>query len=350
MQDRNLDDAAQSALTVALETAGAIGDDQCGTEYLLYGIMATATGDTAELADLFALDALRIERGIHVLRAHRFSLEHDGVGPTPLTDRANRALRTPRADDAEGSTGVFEILHGLLEDESSGACQVLRELGVRPTEMRRLVAYGTRHMTKEELDELLETLDRRTADHRPWWGPRPGETLETLNFPDQGGAVQLAASESAVARLPTVAVTPEGFGLTVTIESLRPWLLPPVLQPVEVLVPGQAPELVDGPELFSLELHFSDGTFVSNRSIWPRWTQDRPDRPVLVSVGTRTEIVDMNDRRRSEHRLVTSDWWVWPLPPEGPIELRVSWSAESLFGSASFDGRPMLAALHSGDR
>ncbi|MGI9600383.1 MAG: Clp protease N-terminal domain-containing protein, partial [Acidimicrobiales bacterium] len=168
--DFDLDEQAQRALAVALDMSGAIGDDQCGTEYLLYGAMSTARGDVAELAGLFALDPLRLERGIHTLRQHRFSLEHDGPGAPPLTARAQRALLTPRIDGS-GPTGVFELLHGLCDDESSGACQVLRELGVRPAELRRLISYGTRHLEPEQLDELLDALDRRETEHRPWWGP-----------------------------------------------------------------------------------------------------------------------------------------------------------------------------------
>ncbi|MDH4171484.1 MAG: hypothetical protein OEW42_18030 [Acidimicrobiia bacterium] len=340
--DFDLDDEAQRALAVALETSGAIGDDQCGTEYLLYGAMATARGDVAELAGLFALDPLRLERGIHKLRQHRFSLDHDGPGPPPLTARAQRALSTPRADGT-GPTGVFELLHGLCEDEASGACQVLRDLGVRPAELRRLVAYGTRHLEPEQLDELLDALDRRDVAHRPWWGPRPEAPMETMAF-GEGVALDVAASESATLTLRTLAVTEEGFGLTLGIESLRPWLLPPVLQPEEVLVPGQPPLTNTGPELVRIEVVFSDGSRLSNLELWPRWTQDVPTRPVMVNVGSRTEQISLNDRRRGDHHVITSDWWIHPLPPGGPMELRVEWPAEALRGSTRVDCDPMLAA------
>ena len=116
-----------------------------------------------------------------------------------MSARAQRALRTPRIDGT-GPTGVFELLHGLCDDESSGACQVLRQLGVRPAELRRLVAYGTRHLEPEQLDELLDALDRRDTGHRPWWGPEPEAAMETMAFTD-GQPLELARSESAVVTL-----------------------------------------------------------------------------------------------------------------------------------------------------
>ncbi|HEX7096747.1 MAG TPA: Clp protease N-terminal domain-containing protein, partial [Acidimicrobiales bacterium] len=156
----DLDDAARLALDVALGTAAALGDHLCGTEYILLGIFATARGEMAEVGELFVLDELRIERAIHKIREGHFSGEYDG--DPPLSPRARAAART-RRHDGSGPTGVFELLAGILADDRSGACEVLRELGVRPEEVRRLAAYGTRHLTKEEAAALLELLDRRRA-------------------------------------------------------------------------------------------------------------------------------------------------------------------------------------------
>ncbi|MCH7789249.1 MAG: hypothetical protein IH940_07370, partial [Acidobacteria bacterium] len=153
----DLDDAGRLALDVALGTAGAIGDDQCGTEYLLFGVIATAADDVAELARLFALDSLRIERAINKLRQHRYSLSHDGPGDPPFSPRAARAVRTRRADGS-GPTGPFELLHGALCDNASGASQVLRELGVRPDEVRRL-ELGVRGGTQVLSESLMITGD-----------------------------------------------------------------------------------------------------------------------------------------------------------------------------------------------
>ena len=44
MTGLQLDAGARMALDVALGTAGAMGDERCGTEYLLFGAVATASG------------------------------------------------------------------------------------------------------------------------------------------------------------------------------------------------------------------------------------------------------------------------------------------------------------------
>ncbi|MGI9603788.1 MAG: hypothetical protein ACR2QE_18030, partial [Acidimicrobiales bacterium] len=206
----------------------------------------------------------------------------------------------------------------------------------RPAELRRLISYGTRHLEPEQLDELLDALDRRETEHRPWWGPIPEAPMETMAFGD-GEPLEVARSESALVVVRALAVTQQGFGLTLGIESLRPWLLPPVLMPEEVLVPGQSPATGPGPELIQIELVFEDGTRVGNTELWPRWTQDEPTRHVMVAVGSRTEQISLNDRRRGDHHVVTADWWCWPLPPPGAMEIRIVWPAEALEGSARID-------------
>ncbi len=339
-----LDDNSRAALEAAHQIAASLGDDQCGTEHLLFGVMATAGDEMTELQELFALDPLRIERAIQRLSEHRFTLDVAGDQSLPLSARATKALATLRADGT-GPTGVFELLHGMLRDDASGACQVLRALGVRPEEVRRLAAYGTRHLSEDQVANLMDALDRRTEeDFRPWWGPKPSAAIETLAFGDGDGSMEVARSESALVTVRTLAVTDHGFGLTISIESLSPWLLPPVLQPSEVLIPGSRPEHVSGPEVLEVELAFEDGTTVSNRIPAPRWDGEAPDTCHLMYLGHRAEVIAFNDRRRSEKRTITSDWWAWPLPDGGPVEVRVTWPAESIRGAASFDSAPLLNA------
>jgi hypothetical protein len=340
----DLDDAARLALDVALGTAAALGDHECGTEYLLLGIFATARGEMAEVGELFVLDELRIERAIQKIRDGNFcGAEYDG--DPPLSPRARAAART-RRHDGSGPTGVFELLAGAVADDESGACQVLRELGVRPEEVRRLAAYGTRHLTKEEAAVLLEMLDRRSAErHRPWWGPAPDSRVVPVRV-DGRHELEVARSVSAVATIDSLLVSGEGFGLTLRIESLRPWVLPPALEPPEILVPGREPTHRVGPDMLRFELVFADGERVSNLAPTVRWRMERPSSPVLLPLATRTEITRTNDRRRVEHRVVTTHWWVWPLPVPGTVEVRLAWPAEVLSGLVSFDGRPLLRAAN----
>lgn len=336
-----LDDAARLALDVALGTAAALGDHECGTEYLLLGLFATARGEMAEVGELFVLDELRIERAIQKTRdGHFCGAEYDG--DPPLSARAIVAARTCR-HDGTGPTGAFELLAGALADDDSGACQVLRELGVRPEEVRRLAAYGTRHLTKEEAAVLLEMLDRRRPDlHKPWWGPSEPAGMRPIPI-GAGERLELARSKSAVATLEGLGVTADGFQVSLRVESLGPWVLPPALEPPEILLPGRPPTHRVGPEMLRFELVFADGESVSNLQPVERWRPTRPTVPVLVPLSTSSEHRRENDRRCVERRVVVMDWWVWPLPVEGTIEVRLDWPAEVLSGLVAFDGRPLVS-------
>ncbi|MEO5839275.1 MAG: Clp protease N-terminal domain-containing protein [Acidimicrobiales bacterium] len=339
----DLDDTARRALEVALAAAAAIGDQQCGTEYLLYGLFAGVRGDMAEIAELFVLDALRVERAIQKIREPFTYTSNDYDGDPQLTARALAALHTSR-HDGSGPTGVFEILYGVLSDPRSGACAVLRELGVRPEEVHRLAAYGRRHLSKDEAALLLQALDRRDLDrHRPWWGPLPDATLTPCSF-GAAASVEVARSVTAVASVADLAANQHGFVITLKVESSRPWVLPPVVDPPEILVPGFAATRRHGPEILRFELVFADGSKVSNMNPIDRWRSERPNGPALVPLSTHWETSRPNDRRGCEHRRVLAQWWIWPLPVPGTVEVRVDWPAEVLSGLAPFDARPLVKA------
>ncbi len=335
MQDEfALDDHTRLAYDVAKHAALANGDSQCGTEYLLYGLVATARGELTELIELFALNTLRIDRAIERLVEQRMETLASFSDPK-LTERARAALLTPRIDGT-GPTGTFELLHGLIADDESGACAVLRDLGVQPGEARRLVAYGIRHLSKDEIDSLLNTLDRRTGTHCAWWGPDPAGRVDAVRTP---GVVpsHVASSNSARVDLTAFGSDNFGFGFTLTVRSLRSWVLPPVYTQEEALVPGQGASYHDGPDFFLIQMVLPDGTVVDNRTVFDRFTLEPPADSRLLLLGQRDEQVILNDRRHHRQHVITSDWWVWPRPMPGPIQIRVDWPAESVSGTTSFD-------------
>ena len=51
-----------------------------------------------------------------------------------------------------------------------------------------------------------------------------------------------------------------------------------------------------------------------------------------MRLGSRSVVDDRNDRRFAARRSETAEWWVWPLPPSGRLELRFEWPAEALSG------------------
>jgi len=331
----NLDEPAQLALDVAKHAALANGDSHCGTEYILYGLVATARGELVELTELFALNVLRIDRAIERIMEERAAAGTLERGEPVLSLRAHRALSVARIDGS-GPTGPFEVLHGLLEDDESGACRVLRTLGVQPPEARQLVAYGLRHLSKEQVDELISTLDRRRNAHQPWWGPVPGARLRSLAVNGQQ-SIRLAASDSAIVEVTALGSDQQGFGFTLSARSLRTWVLPPLFSPTESLVPGQGARYADGPDFVMLQLLMPDGQVLDNRHNYERFSPGTPAIPRLLRLGQRDERLALNDRRRHDQHTVTTDWWAWPLPGEGSIEMRIDWPAEAISGVVSFE-------------
>lgn len=331
MDPFTLDDHAHLALEVAKHAALANGDSRCGTEYLLYGLVATARGDVVELIELFALNTLRVDRAIERMLESRPAVGLLAGHSPELTPRAIAALSTPRLD-GRGPTGSFELLHGLLVDDEAGACAVLRDLGVQPEEARRLVGYGIRHLSQAEIDELLANLDRREIGHRPWWGPDPTNRMTSIRTP-----LHVGSSASARIDLTALGSDGSGFGFTLSIRSLRTWVLPPTFAPEEALIPGLGAQYNDGPDFFLLQLVMPDASVIDNRSISDRFVSSAPADQRLIRLGQRDEHINLNDRRRHDQHLITGDWWVWPGPVEGPIEIRVDWPAEAVTGAVVFD-------------
>ena len=336
MTGLQLDAGARMALDVALGTAGAMGDERCGTEYLLFGAVATASGDMAELCELFALDTARLERAIVAIRGHRFVPVAEGHTDPPVSPRAELALHG-RSLSGGDRRSTFDILLGCLSDPRSGAATVLRHLGVRLGEIRRLVELGAARLDRREVENLIAALDRRDRAHHSWWGPQTDAPVARVELPGRRPQL-IARSQTAELTLDALVAGPDGFGMTLTVSSLGDWVLPPVWEPVEYLSPGVGAEHRLVPEIVTIDLHYGDGTHLTNRASNPRWRGEIPSPGALVRLGTRRVIEDRNDRRRPTRRVETTEWWVWPLPLDGQVRVDVRWAAEAAEGSVALDG------------
>lgn len=324
------------ALDVAMGTAAAMGDERCGTEYLLFGVVATASGDMSELCDLFALDTSRLERAIVAIRGHRFEAVGEGHSDPPMSSRADLALHGRSLSGADRCSS-FDVLLGCLNDPRSGAATVLRHLGVRLGEIRRLVELGAARLDKSEVEGLIAALDRRDASHYSWWGPAVDASVTRVGMPPSGPQL-IARSQTAEITLDAVVVGPDGFGLTLTVASLGPWVLPPIWESIETLNPGVGAEHRLVPEVITVDLTYPDGTQLSNRSDSRRWRADMPAPGALVRLGTRKVVEDRNDRRRPVRHVETTEWWAWPLPLGGDVSLDVRWPAEAVDGAFTLEG------------
>ena len=327
---------ARLALDVALGTAGATGDEHCGTEHLLFGIIATASGEVAELAELFALDHMRVERGLRALRLHHCHPDNIVDEDPPLTPRAELALHSTPLSGTAGLT-AFDLVVAVLRDPRSGAATVLRSLGVRLGEIRRLARLGAAQLDRDEVAGLIAAIDRRTVDHLPWWGPDEAEgTLARVPLGPSARRL-VARSDTAVATLDGVVAGRNGFGLTVTITSCDNWVLPPQWEPTEELIPGVGAVHRSSPDVVTIDLRDGAEHVISNREPRPRWRADEPAPGSMVRLGTRTVVDDRNDRRFPARRAETSEWWVWPLPRNDRLELWFEWPAEALQGVIDLD-------------
>ncbi len=345
MTGLQLDAGARMALDVALGTASAMGDERCGTEYLLFGAVATASGDMAELCELFALDTARLERAIVAIRGHRFEPSGEGHVDPPMSPRAELALHGKSLSGDERRSS-FDLVLGCLADPRSGAATVLRHLGVRLGEIRRLVELGAARLDRDEVENLISALDRRGGAHHSWWGPEADAGVARVGLPNQRRQL-IARSQTAELTLDAVVAGPDGFGLTVTVTSLGDWVLPPVWESIEYLSPGVGAEHRLAPDVITLDLRYPDGTHLSNRAGNHRWRGDMPTPGALVRLGTRRTVEDRNDRRRPVRHTETTEWWAWPLPIEGDIELVVRWPAEAVDGSVVIDGGAIAARAAS---
>lgn len=331
-----LDAGARLALDVALGTAGAMGDEHCGTEHLLFGIIATARGEMAEMTELFALDPLRAERALKHLRDHHCVDDGRTDGDPPLSTRSEIALCATPMDGSERLSN-FDLLVTMIRDSRSGASTVLRNLGVRLGEIRRLAELGAARLDRAEVEGLIAALDRRSVAHEPWWGPSHAAPVARVPLP--AARPQLfGRSETAVATLDGVVAGPEGFGLTITIASCDNWMLPPRWEPEETLLPGQGAVHRSAPDVVTIDLRYDDGQIVSNRTPRPRFRSDPPTPGTLVRLGTRSITDDRNDRRSAARRSETSEWWAWPLPEAGSVAVAFEWPAEALGGVVELDG------------
>lgn len=344
MSELELGSGALLALDVAKGMAAATGDERCGTEHLLFGIVATSNTEMGSLTDLFALDKSRVERAIAVLREQRCLPVVEPLPELPLSTRAELALygRHSLGDDL----GPFDLLLGCLSDPRSGASSVLRHLGIRPGEIRRLAELGAVKLTKAEVQRLVGSLDRRSDRHNGWWGPTTDAGVAPVEIPG-GPSVVLAESQSAVLTLDNVVAGNDGFGVTLTVRSKTNWLLPPRWEPAEELVPGFGARHEVSPDVVTIDMVYADGTTLTNREPMPRFRRDRPTKGSLALMGTRREIETRRDRRFPDQRSDTAEWWAWPLPTAGLVTLAVRWGAEALRGVVDIDALSIRGSAES---
>ncbi|HSI92982.1 MAG TPA: hypothetical protein VK925_05745 [Jiangellaceae bacterium] len=167
------------------------------------------------------------------------------------------------------------------------------------------------------------------ASHPDWLAPPPSVLGQVV-----AGQLLLARSDRAAVVLTSVLAYPSGFEFHISAILREPASTRAEMAQgrAEAFSAGAAVprprtfvETAGGPEL---TLTFADGTTLSNGRPGPLPEHDVPGGPVLVPVEATTD-----DRRRDAR------FWVWSLPPEGPVTIECAWPAQEItYGRVEISG------------
>jgi hypothetical protein len=93
------------------------------------------------------------------------------------------------------------------------------------------------------------------------------------------------------------------------------------------------------PEVFRFGIEFADGRKATNVGFRFPPGGEEPDQPALMERGS-----------SGGGRSWSFGYWLWPLPPPGPLRVVVEWPAAGVpLTSIEIDGAPLAAAARSAD-
>lgn len=181
----------------------------------------------------------------------------------------------------------------------------MQETGEKYTEARRAV-----------LDEASAGLTENACTASPPWYRPPGDVVPGV----VAAQVELARTDGVVLAAGRFAAYPSGFEFKVWAVGRTARKLAYFDMPLKGRLPEAAGE-EPPPEVFRLELHFSDGTTARNFGTppTPHPLAERPSWPILFAGA------GMAGGDRSEQ-----EYWVSPLPPAGPLTFVCEWPANGV--------------------
>jgi hypothetical protein len=323
-------EGARKVLVLAQEEARLLGHSFIGTEHLLLGILHEHDGIGAH-----ALDALGItlETVREQVGESLGSSSAPVSGSVPFSPQAKRALELALRESlqlGDGFIGTEHLLLGLVRDPASASAEIVVDLSVDLDEVRREVR-GRLSDRAQPAEGGLSTTFPPAAREAQWSAPawdRPSEGTLPAVLPVNALVLRNDRVAVAIDRLEVypngftinLAVVPDPRGATEILERLR----------------------VSGPDRWpSVEVRFSDGRTTAREpsdrfgAVLETDEEGLPTRPYLRAGMT----------RGAGHRGVRSWAWVFPLPPEGPIEILVALRAAGL-GEAklTLEGREVRKA------
>lgn len=146
-----------------------------------------------------------------------------------------------------------------------------------------------------------------------WFGP-PDEVL-----PGQSNLrATLARTDEAVLVVHRFGAYPNGFTFTLTARFRETGVADHFPWELESRYGKRIEELPDS--FVRLGIMFSDGSSWSNLDPWEHHDWDKPPKQPFVAGHSGS----------GSDRSWEQDYWVWPLPPEGPLTFIVSWPSQGV--------------------
>jgi hypothetical protein len=155
---------------------------------------------------------------------------------------------------------------------------------------------------------------KQSVDHQR---PRPWE--EPIDIIGHEVPLELIVARSAAVVVVIGAMTayPNGFAFNVSLLAKRGHELEP--DGIRPWARRRGPTMEPAKELFHFGIEFADGSVVTNLQMMGIGAPHEPRPPILLGGGG----------GGGGNRFGFA-YWVWPLPPPGPLWFVTEWSAESL--------------------
>jgi hypothetical protein len=157
------DDAARQVVVLAQRQAGSLGHTQIGCEHLLLGLAAEPTGVARRVLQSLDADRDTLADALESVAPARTT---PTTGHLPFTDRAKNSLEAAYKESLEFDSDIVStehILLGLLSDANL-AVQLLRDIGITPSDVRRTVLDSPPQndfsAIANQLRQIADALDR----------------------------------------------------------------------------------------------------------------------------------------------------------------------------------------------
>ncbi len=302
-------DRSRRVLVLAQEEARLLGHSFIGTEHLLLGLLAEGQGVASQ-----ALENL----GISLAAVRTEVTETVGMagtppsGSPPFTPRAKKVLELSLRESMQLGRSYIDtgdLLLGLLREGEGVAIAVLVRLGVEPGRVRQETIML---MTEAAPHGAVAVAHRHDAADEPGWVPplwdRPSEGVVPAVVPVNA---LLFESDVVALAIDHLDVYPNGFTINF-VRRVNPRRVRDALAMISAAGSEWIPEVT---------VRFSDGRTAKRGHFVVEKDED----------GVPTEPIQTVTSRSGAGPGGWQAWaWVFPLPPDGPLEISVSLPAIGL--------------------